>query len=392
MGTVGDRVRELRKRAGLTQRELAKAAGVSFRTVENLEQGRGGTPRLETLHKLAVPLRTTTSHLQGEYTEAGNPDAATVDRWTAVRGAILGPPPVVGPEESPPSVAGVQTLLREVTPLFSGDRFAELATVLPPLLHEAELLGAEGRRVRVRLLQLAGWLMVQTRQFEAAEVALTRALDDSADKLEGAATVNTMCWLLLRQGRLAAARELAVKWSDDLEPRMSRATPDELSAWGWALLRVSAASVRDGRPGDAADALRLAHAAAVALGREHAPGGDFLRTFGPTTVAMKRAENASVVQRPDEVLRLAALVPPGGLRPTSNNWNRHLLDVANAQVEMRNYSRAVEVLTEIRNNSPQWLPNQRFARDILGRVVRRRRQLTPEIRELADTLRLPAGM
>ncbi|WP_405656323.1 helix-turn-helix domain-containing protein [Streptomyces sp. RK9] len=392
MSSVGDRLRELRKRADLTQRELAKASGVSFRTVENLEQGRGGTPRLETLRKLAAPLRTTTSYLQGDRAEAGDPDADTVERWADVRSVLMGPPPVLGPDDVPPTVAGVQTLVRDMTPLFSGDQFAELSTVLPPLLREAELLGAEGRRVRVRLLQLAGWLMVQTRQFEAAEVALSRALDGSADRLEGAATVTTQCWLLLRQGRLSAARELAVRWADELEPRMSRATPDELSAWGWALLRLSAASVRDERPGDADDALRLAHAAAVALGREHAPGGDFLRAFGPITVALKRAENASVVQRPDEVLRLSALVPVGGRRPTSNNWNRHLLDVANAEVELRNYGRAVEKLTEIRNNSPEWLPNQRFARDILGKVVRKRRRLTPEIRELADAVRLPADM
>lgn len=385
-------MRELRKRADLTQRELAKASGVSFRTIENLEQERGGQPRLETLRKLAAPLRSTTSELQGDHTEAGNPDRGTVDRWKGVRGAILGPPPALGPEESPPTLGGVTALIRDTEPLFSGDKFADLAVMLPPLLREAELLGTEGRRVRVRLLQLSGWLMVQTRQFEAAEVALARALDDSADKLEGAATVNTQCWLLLRQGRLSAARDLAVKWSDALEPRMSRATPDELSAWGWSLLRVSAASVRDERPGDAEDALRLAHAAAVALGREHAPGGDFLRTFGPTTVAIKRAENASVQARPDKVLELAREVPGGGIRPTSNNWNRHLLDVAHAHVELRNLSGAVEKLTEIRQNSPEWLPNQRFARDIMGTVVRRRRRLTPEIRALADAVHLPADM
>ncbi|MGP9017156.1 helix-turn-helix transcriptional regulator [Streptomyces sp. BR1] len=390
MSTIGARVRELRKRAGLTQGELAKAAKVSRRTVEDLEQERGKTPRLETLRKLAVPLRTTTTFLQGDRSEDGNPDAATVDRWAGVRGALLGPPLDVGELDAPPTVEGVRALLRETEPLFAGDQFAALAVMLPPLLREAEALGPEGRRVRVRLLQLAGWLMVQTRQFEAADVALHRALDDSADKLEGAATVNTLCWLLLRQGKLGAARELAVKWADDLEPRLSRATPDELSAWGWALLRVSAASVRDGRPGDAADALRFAHSAAVALGREHAPDGDFLRTFGPVTVAMKRAENASVVQRPDEVLRLAERVPAGGLRPTSNNWNRHRLDVANAHVEMRNYGDAVAKLVEIRDESPEWLPNQRFAADILSKVVKRRRTLTPEMRELSAVMRLPA--
>ncbi|WP_411122074.1 helix-turn-helix transcriptional regulator [Streptomyces sp. x-19] len=391
MSTVGERVRAARKRTGLTQAELAKAARISKRTVEDVENDRVRT-KLETLRKLAVPMRTTTTFLQAGQVHETDADGATVDRWAAVRGTLMGPPAEPGELGQEPTVRGVETLVRDATPMFAGDRFAELAVYLPPLLREADALGAEGRRVRVRLLQLAGWLMVQTRQFEAAETALHRALDDSGDKLEGAATVNTLCWLLLRQGKLGEARELAVKWADDLEPRMSRATPDELSAWGWALLRVSAASVRDGRPGDAEDALRLAHGAAVVLGREHAPDGDFLRTFGPVTVAIKRGENASVVNRPDEVLRLAGEVPPGGLRPTSNNWNRHLLDVSNAYVELRNYGAAVAKLAEVHRNSPEWLPNQRFARDILGRVVKRRRTLTPEIRTLAEAVHLPAEM
>lgn len=48
--------------------------------------------------------------------------------------------------------------------------------------------------------------------------------------------VSTQCWLLLRRGRLAAAQELATQWADEVEPRISRATPAELSAWGWLLL------------------------------------------------------------------------------------------------------------------------------------------------------------
>ncbi|MEE1938170.1 hypothetical protein V1L54_01845 [Streptomyces sp. TRM 70361] len=109
---------------------------------------------------------------------------------------------------------------------------------------------------------MTGWLLTQTRRYEVASEALERSLDDSSDRLQAAATVNTVCWLLLRQGQLAEARELAARWADDTEPRISRATPSELSVWGWMLLRMSAAAVRDNRPGEAEDALRLARAAA----------------------------------------------------------------------------------------------------------------------------------
>ncbi|MFJ1579213.1 helix-turn-helix domain-containing protein [Streptomyces sp. NPDC088182] len=388
MSTAGQRVKEVRKRRGLSQRELADASGVSLSTIRKLEQGERETARLETLRKLAHSLRVPTMRLAGGPHQE-DPDAGTVDRWEAVRGALERPAVVSGLDDELPTVSGVRAALRETEPLFSGDQFAALSVVLPPLLRDAEALGPEGRSVRVRLLQLAGWLMVQTRQFGAAETALERALDDAADRMEGAATVNTLCWLLLRQGELGKAYDLAVKWADEIEPRMSRATPAELSSWGWMLLRVSAAAVRNSQPGEAEDALKFATAAAVALGREYAPENDFLRTFGPTTVKLKAAENAGVIDRPDMVLRIAERVPVFSLKPTSNNRNRHLLDVADAYAKTGNYADAFGKLQQIHAGSPEWLPNQRYARVILGRVMQGRRTLTGEMRAMADVVGLP---
>jgi transcriptional regulator with XRE-family HTH domain/predicted nucleic acid-binding protein len=386
MGTAGQNIKEVRKLRGLSQRELADASGVSLDTIKALEQGKSRTARMETFRKLALALRVTTARLAGSGDEEGATQE-TVDRWKAVRDAIERPPALLATDAEPPTVEGVRQSLEDALPLFAGDRFAALSIVLPPLLRDAEALGSEGRAVRVRLLQLAGWLMVQTRQFEAAETALTRALADSADRMEGAATVNTMCWLLLRRGELAKAYDLSVQWADETEPRMSRATPAELSTWGWMLLRVSAAAIRNGQPNEAEDALKLATAAAVAMGREYAPENDFLRTFGPTTVKLKAAENASIIDRPDMVLRLAKRVPVTGLKPTSNNRNRHFLDVADAHARMGAYSDAVAKLREIQAGSPEWLPTQRYARDIVEKIVTGRRTLTPEMRQLAGVVR-----
>ncbi|MBD0746723.1 helix-turn-helix domain-containing protein [Streptomyces sp. CBMA152] len=389
MSSAGQRIKDVRKRRGLTQRELANASGVSLSAIRKLEQGERETTSLETLRKLAHAMRVPTMRLSGgPHPEDASPE--TVDLWADVRSAIEAPPSTEAlGDDVQPTVEGVRSALAATTPLFSDDRFAALSVMLPPLLRDAEALGPEGRRVRVRLLQLSGWLMVQTRQFGAAETALERALDDAADRLEGAATVNTSCWLLLRQGELERAYDLAVRWADETEPRISRATPAELSTWGWLLLRVSAAAVRNAQPGDAEDALRFATSAAVALGREYAPENDFLRTFGPTTVKLKAAENASVTDRPDRVLRLAEGIPVSGLKPTSNNRNRHLLDVADAYAKTGDYAEAFERLERIRSDSPEWLPNQRYARDILGRVIAGRRTLTTEMRAMADVVGLP---
>lgn len=98
------------------------------------------------------------------------------------------------------------------------------------------------------------------------------------------------------------------------------------------MLLVSAASVRDAQPEQAAHAMRMACSAAAALGREHAPRRDFLRSFGPVTVALKRAENAAIADKPDVVLSLARKIPSGGYaRPATTAiatcwaWPTHTL-------------------------------------------------------------------
>ncbi len=387
---IGKRLQEVRKRRGLTQRDLASMAGVSLSLVRKLEQGERNDTRLETARRLAAVLRIPTTRLIEDVGEPGA-DPVTADLWAPVRAALFSPHRHDGPAERP-TASGVRLALEAAKPLFSGDRFAELSIVLPALIRDADILpeaDRDARSIHVEVMQLTGWLLTQTRQFEAAEVALGRSLENSSDRLQAAATINTRCWLLLRQGRLVEARELATRWADDVEPRLSRATPAELSAWGWLLLRVSAAAIRDNRSPEARDAIGLAHAAAVALGREFAPGEDFLRTFGPATIALKRAENAMIVDRPDLVLKLASSIPAKGLQVTSNNRNRHLLDVANAHARSKQYSEAVGVLREIQATSPEWLPNQRYARDVLAKVVARRRVLTPEMRSLADAVGLP---
>ncbi|WP_433228701.1 helix-turn-helix domain-containing protein [Actinomadura formosensis] len=384
--SVGRRLQEWRKRRGITRRELSDLAGVSLSLIRKLEQGERQDTRLETLRKFAAALKIPTSELIGG-SASDEVTGVDTEQWSAVREALHGRPRDEVAEE--PTVEGVARSLASAMPLFSSDRYPDLAVLLPPLLRDAEALGAEGRQVRARLLQHTGWLLAQTRQFDAADLALRRALDDASDRLDAAATVNTLAWLLIRQGRFTETRALAAEWADDVEPRMSRATMAELSAWGWLLVRLSAAAVRNNRPGDAEDAIRLARTAAVAMGREYSPPGDFLRAFGPLTVAMKRTENAMVEDRPDKVLAMSQNIPVRDMRPTSNNRSRHLLDVAKARVQLREHAEAFDLLQNVRHDVPEWTANQRYARDIFRQIVSRRRTLTPDMREFADFMHLP---
>jgi hypothetical protein len=341
---------------------------------------------METARALAVALGVPTTRLLGARETPGARPAVT-DRWAPVRAALTAPPP--GPDDAP-TVTGVRTAVAAALPLAAGDRLDELADVLPALLRDAAAVADEpaGRRVHAGLLALTGWMMTQTRQFDAADTALSRAQDAAGDDLFAAGVVSTRCWLLLRRGRIGEAGRLAEEWADEVEPRMSKATPGELGAWGWLLLRGAAAADRDGRPDDAARLLLLAGSAAAALGPRPVPGG-FLRAYDGRTVQLKEAEHAMISDRPDEVLRLSASISWAGMRSTSNNLNRNRLDQASALLRLRRYPEAMDKLEQTWQAAPQWLPHQQYARDLMVQVVARRRTLTPRMRVLADAVGVP---
>lgn len=385
---VGARVREARKRRGLTQRELARLSGVSLSLIRKLEQGDyDNGVRLETVRKMAVTLQVPTSALAiGSTVRA--PDQESVARWEPVRHALEG---AVDLElDGEPTLEGVRATAGEAIRLFRAGSLADLAGFLPPLLADADALvssttngvqvAARAERSRIRVI--VGSLLVHTWQFTSAEQAFALALDDADGPLEQIAVTGQQCFALTRRGMLAECRDLAVRSAEEAEPRLSSATREELAAWGGLLLWGAGAAVRDNQPEDADAMIRLARAAAAVAGGDFVPPHAPWHRFGPSVVAVAEAENAVI--RPDRTLAIGR-----SLQPQAHRYARHRLDVAAAHVALRQYPEAVGVLQDLRRARPQWLPQQRYAASILGKIIGRRRTLTADMRDLADYLRLP---
>src|SRR5579859_1959993 len=230
---MGDRIREARKRRGLTQRELARLSGVSLSYIRKLEQDSyDGGVRLETVHRLAVALRVATSAL-ATAGDAPTPDAADVTRWEPVAHAVDSS---ADDADREPTLAGVAAASRQAVRLFRDSRLSDLAALLPPLLRDADALvaattsgvQAQARAERSGVRVLAGSLLVHTWQFDAAERAFALAHDDAGSPLAQITVVGQQCFSLTRQGRLAECRDLAIRYADAAEPRLSTATRDDL--------------------------------------------------------------------------------------------------------------------------------------------------------------------
>ncbi|MFE3103615.1 helix-turn-helix domain-containing protein [Nocardia tengchongensis] len=381
----GERLKNARKRAGLTQLELAeRCPDVSLSQLRRIERGEY-EPRLYALRQLAVALRVRTADL-AEGQDAEYADAETEALWEPVRRALVGHADAA---DSTVSGADVRTDLENLRGMLGTHRYGEVAALLPMVLRDAEDVEEQGRTIRSRVLNLTGWMLTQCRQFDTAEATLNRAIDAAEDRIDAAAAANTLAWVMLRQGRIADAREFAIRWADEIEPpRFSRATTAELSTWGRMWLYVANISVRNNEDGEAEDAMNLARAAAARIGREVYTDASTVRTFGPITVAHIAAEGHAIAGRPEMTLSIAERTPPATLQPVASSRLRHRLDVAHAHAQLGQFPEAIAEMQTVRNVAPEWLVQQQYGRDILTKVIIKRRTLTPETRELANQIRL----
>jgi len=405
--TIGDNIAQLRRAMPMTQEALAEAAGVSVETVRKLEQNKATSARMSTLRKVAQALRVPTSRLVGNAARAAAERASDVDELALIelRKALtpargLRGLQLAGPELDPPTLDDVRGSVRALDRAYHLDDYATTLTGLPLLIGEARTavaeLAGDDRASALELLaqtyQLAGTTLIQLHAFDLAHRALSDALDAaeaSGNDLIGGSAITTMCWLLLRQGRFDETELLAVQTADLLEPSFSKAVPAQLAVWGWLLLRAAAAAVRDNRDDDADEMLNGAAAAAVRVSDRVpdsllSPGPATIGAFCRTTVEWKRVESELIAGHPNRALELSRTAPES-TRPTSNNRNRHRLDVAAAYVQVGAYDEAQAVLMDLKNNAPAWLRHQRFARDIVGTIAaEKKRAMSRELAALAS--------
>ncbi|WP_433688726.1 helix-turn-helix domain-containing protein [Micromonospora carbonacea] len=402
--TIGDHLRKLRTESTLTQERLAERAGVSVETIRKLEQNERTSARMSTLNRLATALGVPTTALMGSAAQAQamrEPDAeplglVDVRRALTPVSGLDGRSVIGDPETDPPTAADVRRSILTANTIYHANDYAAALGLIPGLLDEARALvgltdGDEqlaAHALASRAHQLAGRLLIQLRRLDLAHVALASALDHarrSGDQMVGAAAVAPMCWLLLRQARFAEAEALAVRTADQVEPRLSTASPAELAAWGFLLMKGASAAVRDARHADARDMLDLAAARAHRLGDRPSPDADITgNDYSAEGVHLMRVEAAVIADRPDEALALAQQVPQSP-QVTPSSRQRHRLDVAHSHVQTGAYADATGVLMDLRERAPAWLRQQRYARDIVQSITeKRRRAMTAELAELTS--------
>lgn len=228
---------------------------------------------------------------------------------------------------------------------------------------------------------LAGRIGLVDLAAHAAHRAYETARYTARPELDEAAALRYLAWVLVRQGDLAGAEQLAVRAAQRLDGGLMAAPDlDRVGVFGSLLVNAAGAAARDGRGERAGDLLSVARAAAVRSGHDRT---DEAGVFGPRVVAMQGVDQAVRLGEPDQALRLAAQVPDAhGTVP--GFWESgHRLHLAAACADLGQWGDVLDHLHAAAGLAPQWSRVQPLGRTVAAQLVEHRGRRTDRLSAVA---------
>ncbi|QYN41139.1 helix-turn-helix domain-containing protein (plasmid) [Pseudonocardia sp. DSM 110487] len=390
--TIGERITQLRKAAGLSQSALAAAAGVSPDLIRKLEQGRRHTLSIASLHAIARALDVDAGEIlpKRPVTSSAPPSTRARAGAVALRKAVTTVDDLIGedPDVEPLTLAAARAAVDfGWASYWAGRMHDELPQQLPMAITQvrATLRTVQSDEVPLahdlaaEIYQLAACTLVHLGYVDSAHSALREALALAAqgtDELRPYALRSSMAWLLLNQGRFIESHKVATAAAAGVAP--SGDSPmAEWTLYGSLLLSGATAAARAQDRPTAGVLLDEAAEAATRTGWRD----DYQLAFGPEQVLMQTVDVDVVTENYTRALDTADRMPASTRLPLAARA-RHLADTALAHTRLGRYEAATSALMRIRETAPDWLRGQRQTQQIV-RELRDQAASQPRLLELA---------
>ncbi|MEU1206287.1 helix-turn-helix transcriptional regulator [Nocardia sp. NPDC005825] len=405
--TLGARVAELRRRRGLSQKELGAAIRRSESWVSQVERDVLPVERLSVLQRLADVLGVAVRDLRPEAAEPVAADRGDGLRpgsavFEQLRLMLTGHPAldqllgdeadrVPEPNAADAKLPELQQRVDLAWQLAHESRLVEvggsLLELIPDLEHAARANTPRRPEVLTQLsraYQVAATAFTRQEEVDAAWVAADRALsaaEESGDALSVVAGTYRMAQAFLRLQRLEQAEQAARVSVAALAARAAadQPRPEVLSLYGSLQLMLAVIAATDGNRTAARAGLAAARVAADRLGEGR---NDFDTEFGPTGVAVHAVAVAVELGDAGEALDTARTVDASILSP--ERQARFLVDVARAHAQRRQAAEALEALLNAERLTPELVHTDHRAREVVRDLLQfAGRRPAEELRELA---------
>ncbi|MEV8633148.1 helix-turn-helix transcriptional regulator [Streptosporangium sp. NPDC051023] len=397
--TVGQRVRRLRERRGMTREVLAGLVGKSESWLKAVESGRlQQNPRLPILLQLAEALQVRDlSELTGDrsmpvrmFTGPGHPALDSVRQ--AVNATLLQPTGTVQPLGHLRGRLDAAWHARHSSP----DHRTALGRLLPDLIQDVRLAtamyrGDDRRRANALLAETYG-LAQMFLAYQPASDLVWRVTDralTAAQESEDPLAMSCAIWFLVQAHREVGDFEAARTVNEQVMPliaaRVNDAGTDLLAMWGALNFELAFTAARTGDIGQAWNRWEEARRIADRL-----PDGYYQpwTSFSKVIMAAHAVTVAVELHQGGESARQAARAVSAPI-PSLPRRGRHLIEVARAHHLQRDHAAALGTLELAERTAPETIKYNGHARRMTLELVESGpASLRPRAHDLADKIAL----
>ncbi len=382
---VGTRIATLRKARGLTQRQLAERASVSYSLLTKVESGAtGATPAL--IGAVARALRVDVPRVTGQpYQESRGQAGRLHQSVNAIRRSVDTydlPPEDIAPRPYTALAADV----RRISALGQGAKFVQVGAELPGLLDELsatihaapdseqpQLFGllAEAYSGASIIANLLGYLDLRSQVVDRIRWV--------SEKCDDPLRIQRVRWQrtasLMSVGAYRQAQTLMNQVRDDLGDDLTGMDGPTLSVYGSSHLRSAILAARASRiagPGSAQEAWAHVGAAREVANQMGTDRNDYGLAFGPSNVAQHEIAVAVELEDGGEAVRRAARIRlPNSVPPVRRG--HHYIDLARGYVIAGDLTGGLRCLQEARRIAPQQTRHHPMVRETVLSIASARR-------------------
>lgn len=398
--SIGQRVRWLRERRGMSQKALGDFVGRSENWVYKIESDRMPVDRLPVLIALCRALKCSMEDLTGGYVSGITIGGSEHEHVPAIRQALSLPTSILPVQTEGVSAHDFELGVTDAWNVYETQaqaRYRDVGERLPNLLRQghAALRDSNSEDEQAVLRQLISlyslhqiWLR-RVGEPTLARIAADRGLalaDNTGDPALLAAAAWSLSCVLTSSGDVADSHELVRQTIDQCKPGDGAST-EHWSAFGALHLQGAVAAVRANKAPMGWDLYRGAHRAASRVGADL---NHWHTCFGPTNVAMHEVHLMAEEGDPSEALRVADTVQVNSALPLERR-TRYLIEVMNLNRVQRDDYATVHILGKLIKQSPEEIMFSPLVREAVAELLKREKPLwRDDLREIARHIGLAA--
>ncbi|WP_371604939.1 helix-turn-helix domain-containing protein (plasmid) [Streptomyces sp. NBC_01220] len=391
--STGERIKVLRGRE-IRQSDLAEMTGLSIVTIQKAEQDKALS--LPTLLAIADALSVDTSVILGQQAprraQAQGDRLMIRDLSRAVHDTAAG---ILPAEADAVALDDLRETTDRCWDLYWRGRYIEAGAIVAPFITAAAAAlhdQADGERapawgVLSDAYRIAGYVanLMGARDLAYAAIGHAHnAAERGADDMRMALVGSGRAWVYLRDARLDEALMLAEKSAADIEPRFSKATPEEMVAYGSHVNFAAVVASRKGNKDLTADFLSQSHAAGARMGREVRAHGTL---FGPVSATTQAVGINVALGKTGKALDLIASIHDVSAL-TKAARNRYQMDKAMAQADAKMWDASLDTLEATLRSSPDWARHQALPAVIVQKIGR---ASTARLRRVSELIGVAPG-